>query len=183
MSAKERAPRPRRLRRQIAGTMMITALIAVALFGALNYFAANQLLRSGTHDQLASVAQGRARTIETGTERLLGDVAAIAADLGVSRALEDFIEAFDELENDPLDDSQLAELEEFYENEVVSAINEVGLGPVTVGELMPATNAGRYVQYYYTLAGQDGNEPRRCRRRIVLQRSECRKCRVPRNAR
>ena len=138
---------------------MITALVAVALFGALNYYAANELLRTGTRDQLASVAQGRARTIEKGAERLLADVSAISADLGVGRALEDFIQAFDELENNPLDENQLAELENFYENEIVSTINELGLGPITVGDLLPPTDAGRYIQYYYTLARLDGNEP------------------------
>ena len=45
--------RPRRISRQIAGTLVATALVAVALFGALNYVAADRLLRAGGFEQLA----------------------------------------------------------------------------------------------------------------------------------
>ena len=159
MNAKKRTRRPRHLRRQIAGTMVITAFVAVALFGALNYYAADDLLRTGTQDQLASVAQGRADTIESGTTRLLGDVSAMAADLGVSRALEEFIEAFDELEGDELDAGQLVELEEFYDEFVVTPINDIGITSISVNDVLPPTDAGKYVQYHYTLPQQEGDEP------------------------
>ena len=48
--------RPRRLNRQIAGTLVATALVAVALFGALNYIAADRLLRAGGFEQLSGIA-------------------------------------------------------------------------------------------------------------------------------
>lgn len=159
MSGNKRNGRPRRLRRQIAGTMVITALVAVGLFGALNYYAADDLLRTGTQDQLASVAEGRALSIESGTNRLLGDVSAMAADLGVSRALEDFIEAFDELDADQLSAGQLAELEDFYETNVVIPVNDTGIASISTSDVLPPTDAGKYVQYHYTLGRENGEGP------------------------
>jgi class 3 adenylate cyclase len=163
MSWTNRERPPRRIRRQIAGTMVATAFIGVALFGAVNYFAAYDLLRAGTENQLSGVAQGRARTIEAGTNRLLGEVSAAASDLGVVRALEDFIEAYDDLQNESLDADQLAELDERYEQNVIGPINASGVidaldqPPLEIDDARPETNAGRYVQYHYGSAS--GNEP------------------------
>ncbi|MBV1894450.1 MAG: adenylate/guanylate cyclase domain-containing protein [Ilumatobacteraceae bacterium] len=134
---------------------MATALLAVSLFGTLNFFAASQLLREGTEDQVASVAQARARTIEASTGNLLAEVSAMAADLGVTTALEDFISAYDELQTQPLDPEQLATLDESYATEVIEPLNAAGLGPVTVEELRPASTAGQYVQYHYSLSPKD----------------------------
>ena len=165
MSLMNRNGRPRRIHRQIAGTMVATAFIAVALFGAVNYYAAFELLRTGTQDQLSAVAQGSARTIESGTNRLLSEVAAGASDLGVTRALEDFIDAYDELQNEPLDSSQLAELDERYEQNVVDPINAtgvleaVGRPPLVIDDVRPTSNAGRYVQYHYGTATGGGEPP------------------------
>ena len=88
----ERVPpwrRPRRLRRQITAVLAITALIAVLLFGVLNFVAANRLLVTGTTDQLQTVAASRARSIELGANRFLGRIATTAADRSVVTALED----------------------------------------------------------------------------------------------
>ena len=155
MSWLKRDRNPHRIRRQVAGTMVITAFVAVALFGAVNYYAAYDLLRSGTQDQLSAVAQGRAATIESGTNRLLAEVSANASDLGVVRALEDFIDAYDELHDEPITAAQLAELDERYEANIIEPVNKSGVtdalgrSAIEIDEIRPESDAGRYVQYYY----------------------------------
>jgi class 3 adenylate cyclase len=144
--------RPRRLRRQIARTLVLTALAAIALFGALNYLAADRLLRTGTQEQLASVAQARARSIELGTDRLLGRVSTAAADLGVAQAMQDFETAFTAVGNDPVQPAQAAALDDFYERSVVQPINDADLAEITLADVVPPSVAGQFVQYHYTLA-------------------------------
>ena len=151
--------RPRRLRRQIAGTLVITSLVAVVLFGALNYGAADQLLRAGTTDQLDSVAASRSRSIELGTQRLLSQVGAIATDLGVVESVHDLATAFDSID-ERLDAVELAQLEEYYQQRVIDPINEANLLDETlvVDDALPTTDAGRYVQYHYTLPDGVGSD-------------------------
>lgn len=79
--------RPRRLRRQITAVLAITSLVAVLLFGVLNFLAADDLLVDGTTEQLEGVAESRARSIELGADRLLARVATSAADRSVVAAL------------------------------------------------------------------------------------------------
>lgn len=146
--------RPRRLRRQVAGTLVVTALAAVALFGGLSYYASDQLLRRGAYDQLASVAETRAVRIEAGANRALAQVATLASDLGVARALDDFEAAIDQLDEE-ITPAQQAELESFYQGTVVDPVNDADLGPITLDDVVPASDAGRWVQYHHVLPDVD----------------------------
>ncbi len=151
--------RPRRLRRQITGTLMAVSLVAIALFGALNYYAADQLLLDGTTGELESEAALRAQTTEVGTNRLLGRVAAAASDPGVVDALADFVAGFDALDGDALDAEQLATLETSYRTLVVDPINELVVTPITVDDVLPRTDTGRWIQYHYTLPAEARTRP------------------------
>ncbi len=142
--------RPRRLSRQLAGALVLTALLALATFGGLNYVAARDLLVVGTQNQLAAIGATRASTIEAGAERLAAAVSAASADLGVARGLELLVPAFAELEGTPLTAEQEAELAAQYEERIVEPLTGTSLGPVEVDDLLPMTAAGRYLQYHYT---------------------------------
>ena len=143
--------RPRRLRRQITGTLMAVSLVAIALFGALNYYAADRLLLDGTTGELESEAALRAQTTELGANRLLGRVAAVASDPGLAAALADFVAGFDALAGVTLDAEQSATLETSYQTLVVDPINELDVRTITLADVLPRTDAGRWIQYHYTL--------------------------------
>ena len=146
--------RPRRLSRMLALALVVTALLAVATFGGLNYIAARDLLVRGTEEQLAAIGATGASTIQAGTERLLAEISTASADVTLTRALPEVARAFADLGEEELTDGQLAELAAWYE-ERVEAINDAGLGPVGVEDLLPKTAAGRYLQYQYTVRPAD----------------------------
>jgi HAMP domain-containing protein len=146
--------RPRRLRRQITATLVGVSLVAVALFGVLNYIAADDLLLNGTQDQLQSEAQSRAQSVELGANGLLGRVAATSSDPGIVGALDDFVRGFADLRGVELDPAQTAELRQVYDQQVVAPINELGIRTVSLEEVLPRTTEGRWIQYHYTLPAQ-----------------------------
>ncbi len=148
--------RPRRLRRQLAGTLAGTALISLLLVGVINYFAASSLLQDGSRDQLVGVAESRANSIELGVNRLLGQVTSTAADLAVVSALTQLQAAFDELEGAPLEPEQAQDLDAFYEQNVLGPLASVGIDGLSVEDVAPTSTAGRYLQYHYTLPVLDG---------------------------
>ena len=153
--------RPRQLRRQLAVTLVATALASVLLVGGLNFVAARDLLDEGTEDQLVGVGSARARTIETGVERLLGRVSAVSGDLGLVTALEELSREFAALDDVELTAGQETALESYYEETVVARFDEVGLGPVTTDRFLPESDAARYLQYHYTvLPAEEGVESR-----------------------
>ncbi len=130
---------------------MVTALLAVATFGGLNYVAARELLVRGTEEQLGAIGATRATTIEAGADRLIGEVSATSSSLALAQALEDFSVAFAELEQAELSREQRAELEAWYRERVIDPLEGVGLGPLEVDDVVPASRAGQWVQYHYTL--------------------------------
>ena len=148
--------RPRRLRRQITATLVVTALIAVALFGAINYVAADRLLLQGTTGLLDSQGAARARSAELAANRLLSRVSSTGSDRGIASALADFTAGFDELADAELTPAQETELGAVYEERVVQPINELGVVEATLGDVLPQSTAARWLQYHYTLPAVTG---------------------------
>jgi len=143
--------RPQRMGRQLAVVLTVIAALAVLTFGGLNYVAARDLLVRGTEGQLAGVGAGRAVAIEAGAARLIADVSSTSSDRGLADALVTLSEAFDDLDVQQLSADQRAELEDFYQTRAVDPLNEAELGPYTVDDLLPRTEAGQWVQYHYTV--------------------------------
>jgi HAMP domain-containing protein len=146
--------RPRRLRRQITATLVGVSLLAVTLFGVLNYVAARGLLLEGTQDQLQHEADSRAQSIEWGANGALDRVSAASSDPGIVAALDDFVRGFDDLDAE-LDPAQSAELGRIYEQRVVAPINELGVRTVGLDDVLPRTSRGRWIQYHYTVPAND----------------------------
>ncbi len=148
------------LRRRIGGMLVFAALIAVVIFGTLNFFAARRLLQSGAQAQLLSLGESRAESTRLALDRLFAGVATTAADGGIARATSEFGGAFAELDGSRLDAVQRGELDDFYRTNVLAPLNALDIGTYTLDEIRPATPAAEYLQYHYTLAAATANDIR-----------------------
>ena len=126
----------------------------MATFGGLNYVAARDLLLRGMEDQLAGVGATRAQTIAAGTQRLVAEISAASSDLAAATALDRLTSAFADLSDESLGDDQRAALETWYVDRVVTPLNAAGLGPYTLQDVLPRTDAGRWLQSQYTVRPQ-----------------------------
>lgn len=151
--------RPRRLRRQLARALIATSAIAVLTFGALNFVAARDLLVDGTEEQLAAVGATRSSSISEGAARLVGEISVAASDLALAESLQGFAREFAELEDETLTPDEQAELEAFYQDRVVSPVNDAGLGPIELDDVLPSTQAARWLQYHYTVRAEGESPP------------------------
>ncbi|MCP3856462.1 MAG: HAMP domain-containing protein [Actinomycetia bacterium] len=146
--------RPRHLRRQLAGTLVLVALASIVLVAGLNFIAARQLLDQGARDQLAGVGEARARSIDLGIDRVLGSTSASAADLGVVQSLRDLSAGYADLAEENLSERQGTDLNEWYRSNVVDPLNELPLDQdFALGDVEPRTDAARYAQLHYTIGG------------------------------
>ncbi|MCP5024985.1 MAG: HAMP domain-containing protein [Actinomycetia bacterium] len=150
--------RPRRLKRQLAGSMIAVTVLSVGLVGGLNFIAGRRLLNEGTSAQMASVGEARARSIELGVDRTLSQISALAADLSIVEPLDELAGAFQLLEQEALDPAEQAELDQFYERTILEPLRDLGFDTVTGADLQPASRAGRYLQYHYTIGDGGGTE-------------------------
>ena len=143
--------RPHRLRRRLAFALVVTALLAVATFGALNFVAARQLLVDGTQSHLAAVGATRATSIEAGADRLIAEVSVGGSDRSTAAALQEFARAFAELDEESLTPEELGELEDYYREQIIEPLRKAGLEQYELDDLLPSTPAAQWVQYHYTV--------------------------------
>lgn len=137
------------LRRQLAFTLVAVAALSILLVGGLNFVAADELLVDGTADTLVRVGEARAKSIELGADRILGEVALAGSDPALADALEDLAGAFAATE-DTLGPDEAEALDDWYRAQVVEPIAAVGLPAVSLDEIAPDGDRARYLQYNYT---------------------------------
>lgn len=137
--------------------MVVTALVSLLTVGTINFFAARQLLQDGSRAQLVDVAESRVVSIERGLGRVLDRTSTTGADQGVVDALVDFSSAVDSLDDVELTDEERSAVDDFYLERAVAPLNELG-GDVTLADVEPSDDVGRYLQYHYTLPAQTGEQ-------------------------
>lgn len=158
-----RGRRPRRLRRKLATAAVSVSLLSVILLGTFNYFEARSLLSDGVEAQLAGQGAARARGILAGLDRIRSTVSIAASNERVADETVRLSAAFSALAAEPglLDQSQAAELEQWYRTSVIEPIEAAGFTAPTASDLLPQSEAGRYLQYHYIVANPFQGRERR----------------------
>jgi class 3 adenylate cyclase len=136
------------LRPRLAVVLIGVCLLSLTVLGVFNYFTTRDALDEAVEERLSGLQTTAARRIADGLQRLEGEVAAIARTDGVATALARFTAAFEDLDR-PLSPAQERALREWYEREMVAALDTAGLDSPQVEELLPRSGAGRYLQYHY----------------------------------
>ena len=146
----------RSLRRRLTRRLVGLGLVSVILLAIVNLVAVYTLLQDGTRDQLSTLRELRADTVEQTIDSALGRVSVMGTDPGVAVALTELADAY-RLIDDDIDDDQRTRLTESYAS-VTDRYDAVEAPRPSTDELVPDSAAGRYVQYHYVADNDD--EPR-----------------------
>lgn len=141
------------LRGRLTRSLVGLGLASVVLLATVNFFVVRNLLDHSTRSQLETLRDLRADSIEFAIDRLLVRVAAFGADPSLAAALTDFQTAYDQLDV-TIDDEQFAAVEASYDA-VLAPYDAAGVSRPEVSELVPTTEAGRYLQYHYIAANPE----------------------------
>ena len=152
-SSSTRQRKPRRLRRKLATVAISVSLLSVFLLGTFNYVEARSLLSDGVEAQLAGQGAARARGVVAGLGWIRNTVSVAAASERVSSGIVQLSDAFLRLgdEGNMLDAAQQAELEQFYTDSAIAPIEAAGFTAPALSDLLPGSEAGRYLQYHYVV--------------------------------
>ncbi len=145
------ALRSRSLRWRLTRVLVGLGIVSVLLLAAVNFVVVRGLLQDTTRVQLQSVRDSRSDGVDLAFARLLERTSVFGLDPAVAAALVDLQAGYAELADDPsteLDDAQLEELTAAYEP-VVAPYDEVGADRPPIEDLLPRSDAGRYLQYTY----------------------------------
>lgn len=141
------------LRGRLTRSLVGLGLASVVLLATVNFFVVRNLLDNSTRSQLETLRELRADSIEFALDRLLVRVATFGGDPSLADALTDFQTAYDQLD-ETIDGEQVAAVEASYDA-VLAPYDAAGVSRPELSELVPTTDAGRYLQYHYIAANPE----------------------------
>lgn len=144
------------LKSRLTRTLVGLGLISVVSLAAVNFGVVRDLLGSTTRDQLVTLRELRADSVEVGVKRLADRTSAIGSDPALAAALRDLDEGYRELE--PPADADVDGLLASYGVVVDTLRDADALRQPDPEDLLPASDQGRAAQVAYIA---DNPEPDR----------------------
>lgn len=147
--------RGRSLRRSLATTLIAVSVLSVLLLGILNFVGVREVLTDSIASQLTNQQTAKAAALRNGLDRIEQSVVLVARGEEVVDAAIAFSEAFDALnaQAEILEPAQAEAVDEFYKwvDGAISAsgLEAIGWETPAPGELLPATDTAKYLQYHY----------------------------------
>lgn len=138
---------PASLRIRLTRTLVGLGLISVVLLAGVNLLIVRSLLDSTVQEQLRTLRDLRADSVERGVARLLERTSVLSTDPGMAAALNDLEAGYEAIDAE-VDDAQRAELEAAYAD-VVQRYDDAGAERPLIADLVPESDAGQFVQFQY----------------------------------
>lgn len=151
--------RRRGLRSRLSRRLVGVALVSVLLLSGVNFIFARLLINDTVESQVMALRDSRVEAVERGFGRLQANVSVLAANPSVVDALSELANEYSQLDDD-ITDAQAEALEALYAEEVLAPFLAAGADVPSASELLPASPAGRYVQYHYIAENTAGFDDR-----------------------
>ncbi len=128
------------------------SLGSIALVATLNYIESYKTVRTSVFAQLTSLRASRADAIEQYVETITSELEVLADSPNMGIMLSELSAGFQALSDTELEPEALSELETFYDDQFLPALDAMVEGTPEFLSVFPESNAARYLQYHY-LAG------------------------------
>lgn len=134
--------------------LLAVSLSSSAIVGVIGFFNGRDSLRDSAIEQLTTIRELRATAIENEFAGIQRGVLLDSRNASAVEGATAFVDAFAELQTTELDPSVDAELEQYYTDSFVPALEQRSGLDYEPAAFIPASTAGKYVQSLYT-AGRD----------------------------
>lgn len=128
------------------------SLSSIALVATLNYMESYNTVRTSVFAQLTSLRASRADAIEQYVETITSELEVLADSPNMGIMLSQLSAAFQALTETELEPEALTELETFYDDQFLPALDAMVEGTPEFLSVFPESNAARYLQYHYLAA-------------------------------
>lgn len=129
--------------------LLTVSLLSAVVVGVIGFFNGRDSLRAAAFEQLTSIRDLRAEAIQREFQSLQKGVRLDSRNDSAVEAARAFVEAFAELNQQPVDDEDLDAVRTFYEESFVPALEDRSGLDYEPEAFVPATSAGIYLQARY----------------------------------
>jgi len=131
--------------------LLSVSLVSSVIVGVIGFLNGRDSLRDAAFDQLTTIRELRTEEIEREFASIQQGVVLDSRNASAAEGAAALVAGFAELQSATLEPDQEAAVDSFYEEQFVPALEERSGLDYAPEAFIPATPAGRYVQYHYTV--------------------------------
>jgi class 3 adenylate cyclase len=159
------APKRRSLRRRAMSRisiqskllvmLLLTSILSAAIVGAIGYQSGRSSLRASVFDRLTEIRGAQSRQLEAKYTDLQDSLIVYTRGATTTEAIQAFTAGFDQLNDAAINPAQSQSLVEYYKNNFEKTEQEQTGKALDTSAVLPASNAQKYLQAYYTAPFDD----------------------------
>ena len=164
----EPAPKPRSLRRRVLSRisiqskllamLLVTSILSAAVVGAIGYHSGRSSLRASVFDRLTEIRGSQSRQLESQFKDLQNSLVIYTRGSTATEAVEAFTTGFDQLAAATINPTQQQAIVDYYTKHFAKSEEDQSDTQLDISGLLPASNAQKYLQAYYTTPFTDWNK-------------------------
>ena len=129
--------------------LLLVSLSALAVMAWVGYATGKTSIEKSVQNQLRGIQVAKTTALRTKLESLRDQVVSMSDSRVVLEGMKAFSNAYDELEQTPINPNESAKLEQFYSQVFLPELTKVIDGQPVVEQYLPKASAERYLQYHY----------------------------------
>jgi class 3 adenylate cyclase len=129
--------------------LLLVSLSALAVMAWVGYVTGKSSIEKSVQNQLRGIQVAKTTALRTKLESLRDQVVSMSDSRVVLEGMKAFSNAYDELEQTPINPNESAKLEQFYSQTFLPELTKVIDGQPVVEQYLPKAPAERYLQYHY----------------------------------
>jgi class 3 adenylate cyclase len=137
--------------------LLVTSILSAAVVGLIGYQSGRNSLRASVFDRLTEVRSSQTRQLQSTFSDLKNSLVIYSRGSTATQAIEAFTAGFDQLNDATIDPAQQQSIVNYYNTQFAKAEDDQTGNVVDVTALLPASNAEKYLQAYYTTPFTDWN--------------------------
>ncbi|MCV7226300.1 adenylate/guanylate cyclase domain-containing protein [Mycolicibacterium komossense] len=130
--------------------LLVTSILSAAVVGAIGYQSGRNSLRASVFDRLTEIRESQARELESQISDLKNSMVIYTLGSTTSSAIEEFTAGFNQLASSTINPAQQQSIVDYYNNVFAKVEDNQTGNTVDITNLLPASNAQRYLQANYT---------------------------------
>jgi class 3 adenylate cyclase len=130
--------------------MVVCTIVAATVVGIIGFQAGRNSLRDSVFSRLTEVRETQARALQVQLMDLKNSMIVYTRGATTKNALAAFTAGFNQLQSQPISPAQSQSITDYYDNGFIKEVEQYSDDKLDVGQLLPTSNAQRYLQANYT---------------------------------
>jgi class 3 adenylate cyclase len=137
--------------------LLITSVLSAAVVGYIGYASGRASLQASVFDRMTEIRQSQTRQLQSKFADLTSSLIVYSRGDAARQAMDAFTAGFNQLQNSTIDPAQQQSIVDYYNTVFATVEDEQTGNTVDIANLLPTSNAEKYLQANYTAPYRDAD--------------------------